>query len=770
MDFALAILSDVEGTLFDFVFRIGGDTKGGIEAGVEVFDADGVLNGFARALGGGFAVDGAFFDAAAKEQHARSFGEVTVHAVVLGFSHHIGDGDLILDFLAGLAFGHHVAAEFGGDDLGAKTKRNEYSNYVVEEISLVGGTPSVEFSNGVCLGPGGLGLSRPEIFRVQIEKTVEQHLRRQEELRERGIKVLSLFFIDRVANFTAPDGLIRLLFDEAFDKAKKSYPQWKKKRAEDVRSAYFAQKKVKSGDSEAIDTNASNTDERAAEKAAFQLIMRDKEKLLSLDEPVSFLFAHSALREGWDNPNVFQICTLNQAVSVMRKRQEIGRGLRLCVDQSGNRVAADDVNILTVVANSAYKDYADNLQKEYEEDGLSAPPAPSDARKADAHRNDKVFKSKEFRSLWSKLCQPTEYSFNLDTDILVEECANRLNGKTFTAPVIVVERGRFVQTRLALQLERVLDGGKAKVRVTVEDTQGDDDRETTVTVKVGDDLKAKTGEDRLRGFRVVEISGTGDAATLTFGNEIVLTPHDVYRTDGADGFKPSERAQMAPRKSFPVPNLLARAARETGLTRPTINRIFKALRPEKAEFLLRNPEGFTSTFIAEVNNALADHIAQRITFTKGGSGNGGDEEKLETLFPATKKFTQRELHAAGPNGLYDQVQTDSGVEISFVGILQDDTQLVFYFKFPPAFKVSLPKQIGNYNPDWGLARITDAGVTLHYIRETKGSEDINKLQWSHEKRKITCAQKYFASLGLDYRPVTGKVADWWQPWQLAGKL
>lgn len=656
------------------------------------------------------------------------------------------------------------------DDLGLKTKRAEYAGYVVETISIEGGTPTVEFSNGVCLGPGGLGLSRPELFRVQIEKTVEQHLRRQEELRARGIKVLSLFFIDRVANFTASDGLIRLLFDQAFDKLKKGYPQWKDQRAENVRSAYFAQKKAKTGDAESIDTEGRNASERDAEKAAFQLIMRDKEKLLSLDEPVSFLFAHSALREGWDNPNVFQICTLNQTVSTMRKRQEIGRGLRLCVDQSGARVPADEVNTLTVIANSAYKDYADNLQKEYEEDGLSAPPPPSDARKADAHRNDKIFKSTAFRDLWTRLSRPTDYAFNLDTDALIEECGNRLNGKTFTAPVIVVERGRFVQTRLALQLDRILDNGKAKVRVTVEDTQGDE-REVAVTVKEGEDLKTKTGEDRLRGFRVTNISGSGDDATLTFGNDITLTPHDVYRTDGADGFKPAERFQMAPREAFPVPDLLARAARETGLTRPTLNRIFKALRPEKAEFLLRNPEGFIATFIAEVNNALADHIAERITFSSsGGNGGGGDEERLEALFPATKKFTQRELHDAGARGLYDQVQTDSGVEISFVEMVRDDTQLVFYFKFPPAFKVALPKQIGNYNPDWGLGRLSEDGITLHYIRETKGSTDIAKLQWSHEKRKIECARKYFEALGLDYRPVTGKIADWWQPWQVTGKL
>ena len=147
----------------------------------------------------------------------------------------------------------------------------------------------------------------------------------QQKLAGRGIKVLSLFFIDRVANYTAPDGLIRCIFDEEFDRLKCACDFYKHRRSEEVRSAYFAKKRDKSGQEEAIDTQSRNQAEREAEKAAFELIMKDKERLLSFAEPVCFIFAHSALKEGWDNPNVFQICTLNQTVSEMKKRQEIGR-------------------------------------------------------------------------------------------------------------------------------------------------------------------------------------------------------------------------------------------------------------------------------------------------------------------------------------------------------------------------------------------------------------------------------------------------------------
>jgi len=660
-----------------------------------------------------------------------------------------------------------------GDDLAAKTKRAEYKDYVVEEIDATGFTPCVLFTNGVRLdGAASLAFARPEIFRTQIRETVERHFKQQERLRERGIKVLSLFFIDRVANYVAADGLVRRLFDEEFDRLKAHWPEWKDTRAQDVRSAYFAQKKAKSGEVIAVDTadaDQKNQEEREAEKAAFQLIMRDKEKLLGFGEPVAFLFAHSALREGWDNPNVFQICTLNQTVSPMRKRQEIGRGLRLCVNQSGARVPGDDVNILTVVANESYQTYAERLQREYVEDGDAAPPGPSEAGRADARRNDNVFKDEAFRQFWRKLSRPVRSHYQIDTDVLVTECVNRLNRLHFPDPIITVERGRFVQNRVTLTLEDAKTDGRARVRYAVENTEDDAD-EIAKTVRVGDDLFRLTKDEKLRGFRVADIAGTGDGATLTFSNGVIVTPHSPYVVGGADTLRTTERVRIAPREHFPVPNLLERAARETGLTRPTINRIFQSMQDDQAARLLRNPENFTSLFISEVKNALADHIAQHIAFTPDGNDNTPSEEHLEGLFPPTKKFAQRELRPAGRPGLYDQVQTDSNVEVDFVDILRDDRQVVFYFKFPPAFKVALPRQIGNYNPDWGIARKTNEGITLDYVRETKGSERIEDLQWSHEKRKIRCAQKYFAALGLDYRPVTGSTADWYEPWSETAAL
>ncbi|MEM6296543.1 MAG: DEAD/DEAH box helicase family protein [Myxococcota bacterium] len=192
-------------------------------------------------------------------------------------------------------------------------------------------------------------------YASQIRDTIDAHLRRQAQLHARGIKVLSLFFLDRVARYAdEADGLARALFDQHFDDLKGAYPHFASRRAASVRAAYFATRSGAAADSK--------TGRSAADVAAYDLILRDKPRLLSFDEPVSFVFSHSALREGWDNPNVFQICTLARSDAPVRQRQEIGRGVRLCVDQAGRRVQARSVNVLDVFANESYEAFVAGLQ------------------------------------------------------------------------------------------------------------------------------------------------------------------------------------------------------------------------------------------------------------------------------------------------------------------------------------------------------------------------------------------------------------------------
>ncbi|RMF67403.1 MAG: type III restriction endonuclease subunit R, partial [Calditrichaeota bacterium] len=404
-----------------------------------------------------------------------------------------------------------------GDDLYAKTGREEHRDgYRVAEINA--GQGFVEFENGLRLTQGQyVGPRREDTFRVQIRETIRQHMQMQERLASKDIKVLSLFFIDRVANYTDPqNGIIRRIFDEEFDRLKSRYPFYRGMQAEEVRSAYFAKKKTKQGEA-FIDTSGRTKAEREAEKAAFELIMKDKERLLSFEEKTCFIFAHSALKEGWDNPNVFQICTLNQTVSEMKKRQEIGRGLRLAVNQNGERVFADDVNILTVVANESYEQYASTLQSEYVEDGLAAPPPPSKAGKAKAQRNDRIFnRTQAFRDFWAKLQKRITYEITLDTGALVQNCIDRLNNRSLPGAVLVVEKGTFVVTDYTLELLAV-SGDTCKLSIFKQDTLGN---EETVkrTCKKGDDLERLTGDGCLRGYKIVEILEAGNASHVVFGN------------------------------------------------------------------------------------------------------------------------------------------------------------------------------------------------------------------------------------------------------------
>ncbi len=228
--------------------------------------------------------------------------------------------------------------------------------------------------------PAPAGLAPDETMSAQIEAMIRGHLRRQNDLAPRGIKVLSLLFVDRVAGWRELDGQVRVLFAEHYQRLRRGDPRFGSLELEEVTAAYFAQ--TRGSAKTAVD---SKTGRSAADAEAYALIMRDKERLLSLENPVGFIVSHSALREGWDNPNVFGVCTLAHSKSVLRKRQEIGRGVRLCVDQSGRRIVDPSLDIVTVYANLSYADYARSLQQELEDalDEALRPRLPALALDAD---------------------------------------------------------------------------------------------------------------------------------------------------------------------------------------------------------------------------------------------------------------------------------------------------------------------------------------------------------------------------------------------------
>lgn len=330
-----------------------------------------------------------------------------------------------------------------GDDLADLTKRAVYEGYVIESIDF--GEQSVEFANGTVLYVGQHDESLHEdIMKRQIELTIEDHFEKQRKLGG-DIKVLSLFFIDKVSNYReyieggTVKGKFAQWFEEAYAKVAakpKNAGVMDDLQAEDVHNGYFAaDKNGHWKDSKDTKGEGAKTKD---DDGAYSLIMKDKERLLDINEPLRFIFSHSALREGWDNPNVFQICTLNETSSQMKKRQEIGRGLRLPVNVYGERVRDESINMLTVIANESYADFSRQLQTEIEDEtGISF---GRRIKNRDERRRVRFQKSRAldpaFRELWDKIKHKTTYRVAIDTEKLVAEIAAELANVTISRPQI----------------------------------------------------------------------------------------------------------------------------------------------------------------------------------------------------------------------------------------------------------------------------------------------------------------------------------------------
>jgi len=333
-----------------------------------------------------------------------------------------------------------VTAKVGDDLYDLSNKREIYKNgYIINGIDVTENL--IELSNGETVFTGDTfgGLS-DEIRKVQIRKTIEEHFLKERKLKNKGIKVLSLFFIDRVANYRDYDfdgnpvkGKLAKWFEEIYTElsSKLAYKDLIPFNSEEVHNGYFAaDKKGKWKDTKG-NTQADND--------TFKLIMKNKERLLDTDEPLRFIFSHSALREGWDNPNVFQICTLNETQSELKKRQEIGRGLRLSVNQDGIRIQDTNINRLTLVANESYEDFAKQLQKEIEEDcGVSFKGRIKNKRKRTTVKYQKGFELDEkFKDIWDKIKYQTTYRVEYDTAELIKKAAKTVNQMPSTGKAVI---------------------------------------------------------------------------------------------------------------------------------------------------------------------------------------------------------------------------------------------------------------------------------------------------------------------------------------------
>lgn len=359
-----------------------------------------------------------------------------------------------------------------GDNLFEKTGLPEYQDYVVDRIEygcVVFTVGSTELE--ICKGEA-TGEDKDAIYAAQIMTAMEEHFRKQRRLKAQGIKVLTLFFIDRVANYRADSGevgMIRALFDDAFNQLKARFTEWEHYEPEQVQAAYFAKKS--SGE---WDDSTSGTAQKDLE--AYDLIMRDKERLLSFDEPVSFIFSHSALNEGWDNPNIFQICALRDVKSYIAKRQQIGRGVRLAVNQNGDRIHDERINVLTVVASESYTQFVHTYQEEieavYGKEGTAPPPANKRHEKI-VQRQKQYYLSEEFKALWNRIKHKTRYSVDIDTEGVIQQVIEELGEAVIKAPRITTVKAEMMlgetNTFEAVQRTAIRDIGEANRETSLPD-------------------------------------------------------------------------------------------------------------------------------------------------------------------------------------------------------------------------------------------------------------------------------------------------------------
>jgi len=638
-----------------------------------------------------------------------------------------------------------------GDDLFVRS--NERACYAqgfsVVEINAEPGAEFLRFNNGRTLRLGEeIGGMREDVWRAQIKHTIKRHLDKELQIRGRGIKVLSLFFVDRVANYRDYDGAgqpVKGKFAQAFEEelaalAKEEPYQeldWLKEPMDKLHNGYFAQDKRGVLKDTRGDTQADDE--------VYNLIMKEKERLLSMDEPLRFIFSHSALREGWDNPNVFQICTLNETRSAIKKRQEIGRGLRLPVDQNGFRVFDESVNKLYVMANESYEDFARALQTEYEEDcGVTFGKVPLTAvakltRVVDG--NEQPIGREEAESVFAALVeqkmldtegriQPAFDPKRPDFKLELPEAQREL------APALVDLLSAY-QIERHIRRERDERPNRLKKEVTLspefQALWNHIKPKTTYRVEFATDKLVDRAVDAIKQMEKIEVP----KIQVTTGRLEVTKGGVVTKATGA-------AVEQVKHTSRAVPDLLAYLQNETELTRSTLVRILKA--SGRLDEFFNNPQRFMDAVATilkhELHRLLVDGIKyERIDGT-------GSEAEWEMLLFKNEELVNYLTALQVSKSVYEYVQYDSEVEREFARRLDQREDIKLFVKLPGWFVIDTP--VGAYNPDWAILK--HDGLALYLVRETKGTRDFLKLRTS-EADKVRCGKKHFETLGVPFAVV-----------------
>jgi type III restriction enzyme len=654
------------------------------------------------------------------------------------------------------------------DNLHIISDLEQYKGFVVADIDA--NTDTLSFTNGAQINVGeAVGdTNESTLRRIQIRETIKAHLDKEQVLFYQGIKVLSLFFIDEVAkyrDYSQPDqhGEYAHIFEEEYNKQinellsleDSSYNKYLKNiTTPRTHEGYFSIDK-KSKRQINPSTGARSTE--ADDVDAYDLILRKKEQLLKFEEPVRFIFSHSALREGWDNPNVFVICTLKHSDNTVTKRQEVGRGLRLSINQNGDRMddpaTVHQLNVLTIVANESYKDFVSALQKDIS-DSLSDRPRVADKA---------YFTGKIFNTATGDVTVTPEQANHIEF-YLIQNGYVDTNRKITEKYHQALKEGSLAE--LPEELKLYNDNVYELINTVFTDNQLPD---------ISDDRKAKVNPINQINFTKKEFIKLWNsinrkaAYTVEFETieliakciaalnlELKASPlqytiqEGIQKDDASlDNLKQGEGFKLTntttETNKFSVHSavkydLLGKLSSESKLTRKTIATILQGISPETFLQYKVNPEDFIAKSIRLINEQKATMIVEHISY------NPIDETHDLSIFTQDKPKEDFNKAFKANRHVYDYVFTDSKNERSFVTELDSSTEVVVYAKLPNGF--SIPTPVGNYNPDWAIAFTEDVVKHVYFVAETKGSMSSMELR-EIEKSKINCARKFFSEITSD---------------------
>ncbi|HBC3440382.1 TPA: DEAD/DEAH box helicase family protein [Vibrio parahaemolyticus] len=696
-----------------------------------------------------------------------------------------------------------ITVRSGTDLFEASGGRTVYEGYVINDIYCEEGSEYIDFTSRddiISLGQAIGEVDEDTYKRLQISKTVEEHLEKElkffkkittgvnpmdhsKVMSQKGIKVLSLFFIDKVANYRGYtkggvpiQGKFAQWFEEEFTqqlrrpKYRVLYPfvwdqdgsgkpvineQALKELASSVHNGYFAQDKKKDAAGNPLFAEskiAANGEggKTAADESAYNLIMKDKEKLLSIDEKLRFIFSHSALKEGWDNPNVFQICTLNETNSVMKKRQEIGRGLRLAVDQSGERVPYGfEVNTLTVMANESYEQFVSELQKEIEkEEGIKF-------GAIEKHQFANIIILKELDKKEFLGAKKSEEIYQHLTDKgyidkngkIQDSLKADLADNTVSLPESVKEYSDAILATLT-KVSKGLSIKKHEEKKTA--TLREDNGKQIV---LGEDFKALW--DRIKykttyrvDFSVAElvekcikeIRASVAVASAKFEYKkvkVAVTEAEL------ETFDEQSKIQYYRNRNFQLPDVVTYLESNTNLTRKTIVQILIGL-GDKLEAFKNNPQRFIELASEVIRKQMRLAIVDGITYHRIGE----EDYYAQELFQEEELTGYLKNMVEAKKSVYDYIICDSDTEIEFAAKLEESNDVKLYAKLPAWFKIDTP--LGSYNPDWAVLidKEDGTGEQLYFVVETKSSIFSDDLRAS-EQAKIDCGMAHFEALSKD---------------------